>query len=184
MLNGLLQGFKQTNQVPLLQTKGHEWTWHIARQNYYVKTWKSIVLTTMWLRTHLHTLVMWTASYLCVVTPLFVTLSQKQPGSEETQRTVVIQERRLHVGVHNGWCFLDKPQVVVLEPLALGVRGRADSTSKKSTLVKDRWAGETCIVYAYSGAVNCRVCWSIILFHRCAKVFSYSYGISSASPGW
>ncbi|KAM9752077.1 nephrocystin-4 isoform 2-T2 [Menidia menidia] len=61
----------------------------------------------------------------------------KQPGSEETQKTVVIQERRLHAGVHNGWCFLDKPQVVVLEPLALGVRGRADSTSRKSTLVKD-----------------------------------------------
>ncbi|KAM4562311.1 nephrocystin-4 [Odontesthes bonariensis] len=67
----------------------------------------------------------------------------KQPGSEETQRTVVIQERRLHVGVHNGWCFLDKPQVVVLEPLALGVRGRADSTSKKSTLVKDSSAASS-----------------------------------------
>ncbi|XP_041859708.1 nephrocystin-4 isoform X2 [Melanotaenia boesemani] len=61
----------------------------------------------------------------------------KQPGSEDTQRTVVIQERRLHVGVHNGWCFLEKPQVVVLEPLASGVRGRVNSASKKSTLVKD-----------------------------------------------
>ncbi|XP_034446098.1 nephrocystin-4 isoform X1 [Hippoglossus hippoglossus] len=58
----------------------------------------------------------------------------KQPGPEGTQRAVVIQERRLHVGVHNGWCFLDKPQVVVLEPLASGGRGRADSTSKQSTL--------------------------------------------------
>ncbi|XP_040008385.1 nephrocystin-4 isoform X2 [Xiphias gladius] len=61
----------------------------------------------------------------------------KQPGPEDTLRTVVIQERRLHVGVHNGWCFLDKPQVVVLEPLASGARGRADSLSKRSTLVKD-----------------------------------------------
>ncbi|XP_042347315.1 nephrocystin-4 [Plectropomus leopardus] len=61
----------------------------------------------------------------------------KQPGPEGTLKTVVIQERRLHVGVHNGWCFLDKPQVVVLEPLASGTRGRADSTSKQSTLVKD-----------------------------------------------
>eukprot|EP00064_Thunnus_orientalis_P011112 superscaffoldBa00001572_g11142 len=61
----------------------------------------------------------------------------KRPGPEGTSRTVVIQERRLHVGVHNGWCFLEKPQVVVLEPLASGVRGRADSTSKQSTLAKD-----------------------------------------------
>ncbi|XP_022621655.1 nephrocystin-4 [Seriola dumerili] len=61
----------------------------------------------------------------------------KQPGPEGTLRTVVIQERRLHVGVHNGWCFLDKPQVVVLELVASGARGRADSTSRQSTLVKD-----------------------------------------------
>ncbi|KAM7404388.1 hypothetical protein PAMP_011736 [Pampus punctatissimus] len=61
----------------------------------------------------------------------------KQPGPEDTTRTVVIQERRLHVGVHNGWCFLDKPQVVVLEPLASGGRARADSTSKQSSLTKD-----------------------------------------------
>ncbi|XP_061592666.1 nephrocystin-4 isoform X1 [Cololabis saira] len=59
------------------------------------------------------------------------------PGPDDTQKTVVVQERRLHVGVHNGWCFLDKPQVVVLEPLASGVRRRADSTSRKSLLAKD-----------------------------------------------
>ncbi|XP_053173093.1 nephrocystin-4 [Scomber japonicus] len=57
----------------------------------------------------------------------------KQPGPEGTARTVVIQERRLHVGVHNGWCFLEKPQVVVLEPLALGARGRADTLTKDSS---------------------------------------------------
>lgn len=62
---------------------------------------------------------------------------QKQPGSDAALRAVVIQESRLHVGVHNGWCFLDKPQVVILEPLVSGPRGRADSTSKQS---KDRWA--------------------------------------------
>ncbi|XP_074538441.1 nephrocystin-4 [Halichoeres trimaculatus] len=56
--------------------------------------------------------------------------STKQP--EDTLRTAVIQERRLHVGVHNGWCFLEKPQVVVLEPLTSGGRSRADSTSKQS----------------------------------------------------
>ncbi|KAM9350369.1 nephrocystin-4 [Symphorus nematophorus] len=61
----------------------------------------------------------------------------KQPGPEGAPTTVVIQERRLHVGVHNGWCFIDKPQVVVLEPLASGARGRADSASKQSALVKD-----------------------------------------------
>nr|XP_015822952.2 nephrocystin-4 isoform X2 [Nothobranchius furzeri] len=67
----------------------------------------------------------------------------KQPGLEDFQRTVIIQERRLHVGVHNGWCFLDKPQVVVLESLASGVRARADSTSKSSTLVTDRVAASS-----------------------------------------
>ncbi|KAM4737861.1 nephrocystin-4 isoform 2-T2 [Anableps anableps] len=61
----------------------------------------------------------------------------KQPEPEDAKRTVVIQERRLHVGVHNGWCFLDKPQVVVLEPVASGVKGRTDGTFKKSMLVKD-----------------------------------------------
>ncbi|XP_054464915.1 nephrocystin-4 [Anoplopoma fimbria] len=67
----------------------------------------------------------------------------KQPGPEGTLRAVVIQERRLHVGVHNGWCFLEKPQVVVLEPLASGTRGRSDSTSKQSTMVKDSSAIST-----------------------------------------
>uniref|UniRef100_A0A667WGD4 Nephrocystin 4 n=1 Tax=Myripristis murdjan TaxID=586833 RepID=A0A667WGD4_9TELE len=57
-----------------------------------------------------------------------------QPGSEGTARTVVIQERRLHVGIHNGWCFLEKPQVVVLEPEASGFRARSGSTSNKSSL--------------------------------------------------
>uniref|UniRef100_A0A674EM24 Nephrocystin 4 n=1 Tax=Salmo trutta TaxID=8032 RepID=A0A674EM24_SALTR len=33
----------------------------------------------------------------------------------ESSAVVVIQERRLHVGVHNGWGFLERPQVVVLE---------------------------------------------------------------------
>ncbi|XP_065817624.1 nephrocystin-4-like isoform X2 [Labrus bergylta] len=61
----------------------------------------------------------------------------KQPGPDETLRTVAIQERRLHVGVHNGWCFLEKPQVVVLELLSSGTRSRADSNSKQSTLIKD-----------------------------------------------
>ncbi|KAG7226930.1 hypothetical protein INR49_022225 [Caranx melampygus] len=69
---------------------------------------------------------------------------EKQPGPEGTARTVVIQERRLHVGVHNGWCFLDKPQVVVMEPVASGARGRADSTSRQSTLVKDRGKSLKC----------------------------------------
>ncbi|XP_029910825.1 nephrocystin-4 [Myripristis murdjan] len=64
----------------------------------------------------------------------------KQPGSEGTARTVVIQERRLHVGIHNGWCFLEKPQVVVLEPEASGFRARSGSTSNKSRLAKDSLA--------------------------------------------
>ena len=81
---------------------------------------------------------MQTASPLCGNPHLLLAHAQKQPGPEGAQKTVVIQERRLHVGVHNGWCFLDKPQVVVLETLGSGVRRRADSASKRSMLVKDR----------------------------------------------
>ncbi|XP_023120298.2 nephrocystin-4 isoform X2 [Amphiprion ocellaris] len=67
----------------------------------------------------------------------------KQPGPDDAPRTVAIQERRLHVGVHNGWCFLDKPQVVVLEPVASALRGRTGSASKQSTLVKDSSASSS-----------------------------------------
>ncbi|XP_064153800.1 nephrocystin-4 isoform X2 [Anguilla rostrata] len=46
--------------------------------------------------------------------------------------SVVIQERRLHVGVHNGWGFLERPQVVVVEPEAEGGRGRSGSFRRGS----------------------------------------------------
>nr|XP_057939815.1 nephrocystin-4 isoform X2 [Doryrhamphus excisus] len=61
----------------------------------------------------------------------------KQPSQDSSMHAIVIQERRLHVGVHNGWCFIDTPQVVVLEPLSAVVKGQAESTSKKSTQTKD-----------------------------------------------
>lgn len=35
-------------------------------------------------------------------------------------RSVVVQERRLLVGVHNGWGWVEKPQVLVLEREAVG----------------------------------------------------------------
>ncbi|XP_068772393.1 nephrocystin-4 isoform X2 [Struthio camelus] len=41
--------------------------------------------------------------------------------------TVTIQERRLRVGVHNGLCFVQAPQVAVLVPEAEMVRGRSAS---------------------------------------------------------
>ncbi|KAF7645411.1 hypothetical protein LDENG_00204890, partial [Lucifuga dentata] len=63
-----------------------------------------------------------------------------QAGPDDTLRTFIIQERRLHVGVHNGWCFLEKPQVVVLEPLTSTGRARTDGSPKRSTLPKDSLA--------------------------------------------
>ncbi|XP_066547535.1 nephrocystin-4 [Amia ocellicauda] len=45
--------------------------------------------------------------------------------------TVLIQERRLHVGVHNGWGFVVKPQVVVVEPEPEGIKGRSGSFSRR-----------------------------------------------------
>ncbi|KAJ1142017.1 hypothetical protein NDU88_008345 [Pleurodeles waltl] len=44
---------------------------------------------------------------------------------------VTIQERRLHVGVHNGCCFVQKPQVVVVVPESEVIRGRSASFNKK-----------------------------------------------------
>ncbi|KAL7978581.1 hypothetical protein Chor_005563 [Crotalus horridus] len=45
------------------------------------------------------------------------------------------QERRLHIGVHNGLCFVQPPQVVVVVPVALPeadrARGSADSVRRK-----------------------------------------------------
>uniref|UniRef100_A0A8C8SJT5 Nephrocystin 4 n=1 Tax=Pelusios castaneus TaxID=367368 RepID=A0A8C8SJT5_9SAUR len=52
-------------------------------------------------------------------------------GSMVDGSTVVIQERRLHIGVHNGLCFVQTPQVVVLVPEAEVVRGRSASFHRK-----------------------------------------------------
>ncbi|XP_048873237.1 nephrocystin-4 isoform X2 [Brienomyrus brachyistius] len=46
-----------------------------------------------------------------------------QRGCGPDGKDVTIQERRLHVGVHNGWGFLSRPQVVVLEPEPLVSKG-------------------------------------------------------------
>ncbi|MGH0136436.1 UNVERIFIED_CONTAM: hypothetical protein FKN15_066202 [Acipenser sinensis] len=54
-----------------------------------------------------------------------------QEDSGPDGNSVVIQERRLHIAVHNGWGFVDKPQVVVVEPEAEGARGRTGSFIKR-----------------------------------------------------
>ncbi|CAL8368982.1 unnamed protein product [Lota lota] len=60
-----------------------------------------------------------------------------------TRPGVVVQERRLHVGVHNGWGFLEEPQVVLLELQVPSVggggggKGRGDGTARQATLTKD-----------------------------------------------
>ncbi|XP_072537672.1 nephrocystin-4 isoform X2 [Salminus brasiliensis] len=41
-------------------------------------------------------------------------------------RPVVVQERRLHVGIHNGWGWVERPQVLVLEQRAPGAKGSSD----------------------------------------------------------
>ncbi|XP_055079137.1 nephrocystin-4-like [Periophthalmus magnuspinnatus] len=58
-----------------------------------------------------------------------------KPGAEDTLRPVMIQERRLHVGVHNGWGFLERPQVVVLEVLSsTGSKEKDRAVSQKLAL--------------------------------------------------
>ncbi|KAM3920977.1 nephrocystin-4 [Leptodactylus fuscus] len=44
---------------------------------------------------------------------------------------VVIQERRLHVGVHNGWGFVQQPQVVVVVPEMKLIRAQSTLSLKK-----------------------------------------------------
>ncbi|XP_074916470.1 nephrocystin-4 isoform X6 [Chelonoidis abingdonii] len=55
--------------------------------------------------------------------------SSSVDGSE-----VLIQERRLHIGVHNGLCFVQTPQVVVLVPEGEVARGRSASFHRKQGL--------------------------------------------------
>ncbi|XP_041712170.2 nephrocystin-4 isoform X2 [Coregonus clupeaformis] len=58
----------------------------------------------------------------------------------ESSALVVIQERRLHVGVHNGWGFLERPQVVVLETTEATDWSRGHTsggTSRQGTLTRD-----------------------------------------------
>ncbi|XP_053136667.1 nephrocystin-4 isoform X2 [Hemicordylus capensis] len=45
--------------------------------------------------------------------------------------SLAVQERRLHIGVHNGLCFVQPPQVVVLVPQAEVTRGRPGSLPRK-----------------------------------------------------
>lgn len=45
-------------------------------------------------------------------------------------RSLVVQERRLHVGVHNGLGWVDGPQVILLEPRAGGSGGLKQSSTE------------------------------------------------------
>ncbi|XP_062315701.1 nephrocystin-4-like isoform X2 [Osmerus eperlanus] len=65
--------------------------------------------------------------------------NMKHWGPEGTLKAVVIQERRLHVGVHNGWAFLEPPQVVVLElqTQAQGSRVHKGSPSRQNSLTRE-----------------------------------------------
>ncbi|KAL1021085.1 hypothetical protein UPYG_G00008570 [Umbra pygmaea] len=68
--------------------------------------------------------------------------SNTKHWGQDVSLAVMIQERRLHVGIHNGWGFLQNPQVVVLEVAEAteGSRGHTSTsggTSAQSILSKD-----------------------------------------------
>ncbi|GAA6070719.1 nephrocystin-4 isoform X1 [Tachysurus ichikawai] len=44
--------------------------------------------------------------------------------------SVVVQERRLHVGVHNGLGWVDRPQLMVLEPSSEGSASLKQSSTE------------------------------------------------------
>lgn len=54
-----------------------------------------------------------------------------QGNSALDRNALTVLERRLHVGVHNGFCFVQPPQVVVVVPGAEVVRGRFGSLHRK-----------------------------------------------------
>ncbi|KAJ6651831.1 hypothetical protein lerEdw1_016448 [Lerista edwardsae] len=58
-------------------------------------------------------------------------LRSDQDNSALDSQMLAVQERRLHIGVHNGFCFVQPPQVVVVVPEAEVARGRAGSTYRK-----------------------------------------------------
>ncbi|XP_063001423.1 nephrocystin-4 [Elgaria multicarinata webbii] len=58
-------------------------------------------------------------------------LMSDQGNSALDGNTLAVQERRLHVGVHNGLGFVQPPQVVVVVPEAEVVRGRSSSLHRK-----------------------------------------------------
>ncbi|XP_068935560.1 nephrocystin-4 [Petaurus breviceps papuanus] len=55
----------------------------------------------------------------------------REDGSALEGKAITIQERRLHVGVHNGLLFVQKPQVVVLMPESEVALGRSGTLSRK-----------------------------------------------------
>ncbi len=69
--------------------------------------------------------------------------SDQNRGAEG--RSVVVQERRLLVGVHNGWGWVEKPHVLVLEYEAGGSRAArargasAGSSFRQTSTDKLRW---------------------------------------------
>ncbi|XP_078281703.1 nephrocystin-4 isoform X2 [Rhinoraja longicauda] len=86
--------------------------------------------------------------------------------------TVVIQERRLHVGVHNGLCYVQKPQVVVLIPATMQRKSGDISKSllKKSLILRSRIQLTEMVKHEFFG----------ILFHL-EYVFHTSTGLTKAS---
>ncbi|XP_061457406.1 nephrocystin-4 isoform X2 [Rhineura floridana] len=58
-------------------------------------------------------------------------LMSDQGNSALDGNTLAVQERRLHVGVHNGLCFVQPPQVVVVVPESEMARGRTGSLHRK-----------------------------------------------------
>lgn len=86
--------------------------------------------------------------------------------------TVVIQERRLHVGVHNGLCYVQKPQVVVLIPATMQRKSGAISKNllKKSLILRSRIQLTEMVKHEFFG----------ILFHL-EYVFHTSTGLRKVS---
>lgn len=68
---------------------------------------------------------------------------------------VAIQERRLHIGVHNGLCFVQTPQVAVLVPEAEAIRGRSDKKQGSSAKFRYKAEGPLVVDECLAPAIGC-----------------------------
>ncbi|KAM8927139.1 nephrocystin-4 [Pelodytes ibericus] len=100
--------------------------------------------------------------------------------------TISILERRLHVGVHNGWGFVQKPQVVIVVPEGEVLRKQGSAAGSKKKLLSQQKISNSTV---QALVLRSRICLPEMVNHpgyavvlQLEYVFSVPSGISSKVP--